>query len=115
MQPAAQRPASNLVGSFEIRRIGLDCDPPPAAQAREDSARRNPYSAQFYQDRPAPANDDDGPAPTFAELSHLDELGGTDDFTDVLPGGKPVAGRLSIEAVPTATLAARPAFPNPYI
>jgi hypothetical protein len=74
MQPAALRPASNLVGSFEIRRIGLDRDPPPAAQAREDSARHNPYSAQFYQDRPAPANDDDGPAPTFAELSHLDEL-----------------------------------------
>jgi hypothetical protein len=80
-----------------------------AAQVREDSARRNPYSAQFYQDRPAPANDDDGPAPTFAELSHLDELGGTDDFTDVLPGGKPVAGRLSTEAVPTATLPDTPA------
>ena len=28
MQPAALRPASNLVGSFEIRRIGLDRDPP---------------------------------------------------------------------------------------
>jgi hypothetical protein len=74
MQQAALRPASSLVGSFEIRRIGPERDPPSAAQVREDSARRNPYSAQFYQELPSAANDDDGPAPTFAELSHLDEL-----------------------------------------
>ena len=99
MQLAAQRPARNLVGSFEIRRIGPERDPPPAAQVREDSARRNPYSAQFYQDLPSAANDDDGPASTFAKLSHLDELRGTDDFTDVLPGGQPVCDRPYTESV----------------
>jgi hypothetical protein len=92
------------VRSFEIRRIGPDHDPPPAAQALQGPGRRNLH----YQQPPPAANHDDGPVPTIAQLSDLDELRGTDDYQDVLSGGRALAGRLSVDAVGLATLQVTP-------
>jgi hypothetical protein len=99
-----QAASGGLVRSFEIRRIGPDHDPPPAAQALQGPGRRNLH----YQQPPPAANHDDGPVPTIAQLSDLDELRGTDDYQDVLSGGRALAGRLSVDAVGLATLQVTP-------